>query len=95
MTMKITIKNTATGWVAKFQVGGVPQNVWLPLPFTRTAEPIMVARDLCKRFKGAELYYVTNNCTFAYPEPLTKKEAAALGDDCVRAIERALGLVRT
>jgi len=51
----ITLKCTAQGWQASFQGGRMPQDTWLPLPFTAEAGFPMVKRDLEGRFPGCRV----------------------------------------
>ena len=51
----IRIRNTETGWHAMFIGGDMPQNVWLPLPFTSSATASQVKADLARRFPDLEV----------------------------------------
>jgi hypothetical protein len=51
----ITVKWTATGWLASFQGGDMPQNTLLPLPLTAEAPFGMVKRHLERLFPGCRV----------------------------------------
>jgi len=51
--MRIILQKSTKGWQAMFQGGNMPQDIYLPLPFTPTADKEMVKADLRSRFPNA------------------------------------------
>lgn len=59
--MKIILQRQSYGWAVWFYgVPGMPEDVEIPLPFTRDASLAMVAADMRRRFPGASIRNTDN-----------------------------------